>query len=179
MNLFYKLGKILTLWRRDETGVAAVEGALIFPILIFLMLATYEMGNGILADQKLIRSSQVIGDLVTRGETISDANISEAITAGELALVPNNTLTFGVDIVSIRFDNDSNPTIVWRETRNMTADADVLESVESLAEPNGGVVVTIVQYTFEPLFGDSIIGDITMQETAFTRGRASAVVYKS
>lgn len=179
MNIFIRTKLFLKSWKEDLSGIAAVEGALIFPILIFLMLATYDMGNGIVANQKLIRASQVTGDLITRERTVSNAELEEAINAGELALVPQNTATYGIDIVSIRFDDDANPVIVWRETRNMPPKADVFDAVESLAEPNGGVVVTTVQYTFEPLFGDSIIGDITMEEIAFTRGRKSAVVNRS
>ncbi len=163
-------------WIGQEDGTSAVEAALIFPILTFLMLATYDMGNAIIANQKVLRASQVTGDLVTRERTIDTAGLDEAIFAGELALIPQPTSSYGVDIVSIRFDDLANPIIVWRETRNMTANPDVLTSVASLAEANGGVVVTTIQYNFHPLFGDFIFGDIPFQEMAFTRGRKSAVV---
>jgi Flp pilus assembly protein TadG len=163
-------------WKEEKSGTAAVEAALVFPILIFLLLATYDMGNAIVTDQKVIRASQITGDLITRERTVNDAELEETIFAGELALTPQGTDSYGVDIVSIRFDALANPIIVWRETRNMTANPDVLTAIESLAEANSGVVVTTVQYSFRPLFGDFIFGDIPMQEMAFTRGRKSAVV---
>ncbi|MCF8495402.1 MAG: pilus assembly protein [Alphaproteobacteria bacterium] len=163
-------------WRRDESGLAAAEAGLIFPILLVLLLGTFDMGNALLAGQKTIRASQVTADLITRERSVTTDQITEAVEAGELALQPYATDTYGVDIVSVEFDEDAEPQIVWRETRNMTPVPDVLTAVDALAEPDGGVLVVTVQYLFEPVFSNFVIGDIAMQERAFSRGRRSAVV---
>ena len=163
-------------WLRAEDGTAAVESALVFPMLLLLLLGTFDMGNGILANQKTIRASQVVADLITRAESVSETDINEAIEAGRLAFETMTSDSYGVDVVSIRFDDDGDPAIVWRETRSMMPLADVLTRVESVAEPNGGVVVVSVEYNFEPVFAGFVIDDILMQEIAFARGRESAVV---
>ncbi len=165
-------------WALGIEGMAAVEAALIFPILLMLLLSVFDMGNGILANQKAVRASQVVADLITRARSVSDADISDAINAGELSFVPLDVATYGVDIVSVRFDDDAVPEIIWRETRNMSANANVLADVAPLAEAGEGVVVVAVQYLFEPLFSGFVIGDIPMQEVAFARGRRSATVTK-
>lgn len=175
---------ILTLlirWQHDESGVAAVEATFVFPLLSILMLGTFDMGYGILASQKVIRASQVTADLVTRESTIDSSGIDEAFWAGQLALEPFNADSYGVDIVSISFDDDATPQIEWRETRNMSANGDVLSAVEPLAEAGQGVVVVTIQYQYDPVFagfamGSFSIGVVPMQEVAFARGRKSAVV---
>jgi len=96
--------------------------------------------------------------------------------AGQLALQPFNTTTFGIDVVSIRFDEDGDPEIVWRETRNMAPSPTVLTDVSSLASPNSGVIVSTVEYLFEPAFAGFVVDAIQMQEVAFARGRKTAVV---
>lgn len=174
--MYNLIGKFAVRWAQEKDAVAAVEAALVFPLMLTLLLGTFDLGNGILTNQKVIRASQVAGDLITRERTVDDAGLEEAISASMLALVPESTSTFGIDIVSIRFDDLANPTIVWRETRNMTADPYVLDRVAPLAEAGNGVVVVLVRYDFHPIFGDFVIGDIGMQEIAFTRGRKSAVV---
>ncbi len=165
-------------WKKSEDGVAAVESALVFPILMTLLLGTFDIGNGILANQKAIRASQVVADLVTREKTITTTGIDEAVEAGELAFVPLDDSSFGVDIVSISFDSNSNPQILWRETRNMAAMADVFDRVAALAAPGTGVVVVTVQYNFAPTFSGMVVNEILMQEIAFAKGRRSAVVNK-
>ena len=172
-------GSFFRNWLRNEDGTAAVESALVFPILLMLLLGTFDMGNGILSNQKVIRASQVTGDLVTRERTVTSSSLEEAIDGGELAMQPMPTGSYGVDIVSVSFDDDGDPSIVWRETRNMPATPDILDRVASLAVPNEGVMVVVVDYTFRPLFSGFVIGDISMQEIAFTRGRKSAVVTRT
>lgn len=164
-------------WWSGEDGLAATEAAMIFPVLLVMLLGTFDMGRGILANQKTIRASQVTADLITRDREVSASDISEAIEAGELALTPYDVDAYGVEIVSIRFDDDANPEIVWSEIYgDISPNAGVLGDVASLAEPNGGVVVVSVEYLFEPVFSGFVVGDIPMRETAFARGRKSAVV---
>lgn len=166
----------LRLWIGERQGSASAEAALVFPILLVLLLGTFDMGNGVLANQKAIRASQIVADLVTRNMSVSVEEVNESITAGELAFAPMDSSSYGVDIVSIRFDDESNPEIVWRETRNMTANASVLDDVMSLAEAGNGVVVVTVRYLFEPIFAGFVVNEIPMEEVAFARGRRSAVV---
>jgi len=174
--MFVHFKSLLKIWLHREDGIAAVESALVFPILMILLLGTFDMGNGILANQKAIRASQVTADLVARNSTIDDAMLDEAIEAGQLAFQPLASDTFGVDIVSISFDDDANGVIEWRETRGMTPLSDVLVRVEDLAEAGNGVMVVAVEYEFEPIFAGFVIDNIPMQEIAFSRGRKSAVV---
>lgn len=163
-------------WRDDESAIAALESAFVFPILLVMLLGTFDMGNAILANQKTIRASQIVADLVTRTITLSADDVDEAIQAGALAYQPFNDTTYGIDIVSMRFDQDGDPIIIWRETRNMEPMDDVMERVESLADPNTGVIVVAARYTFEPIFAGFIVNEIPMKEVAFAKGRRSSIV---
>lgn len=164
-------------WIDAEDGMAAVESALVFPVMLTMLIGTFDMGRGILSNQKAVRASQVTADLVTRARSVTTADINEAVKAGELALTPFPTDSYGVEIISIRFDDDANPEIVWTEIHgNISADANVLTKVASLAAPNEGVVVVNVEYDFEPVFAGFVIDEINMRETAFALGRKSAVV---
>lgn len=174
--LKHKIMNFLKRWIDEAEALATVEAALVFPILMTILLGTFDMGNAILSNQKAIRASQVVADLVTRNMTISAAELEEAIKAGELAFAPLDSSTFGVDIVSVHFNEEAASEILWRETRNMTADADILETVVALAEADNGVVIVTTRYVFEPIFGGFIIDQIPMQERAFARGRESTVV---
>ncbi len=118
-------------------------------------------------------------DLIARTSTVDTAMINDAIDASELALDPFDTAAYGVDVVSVSFDDDANAVIEWRETRNMIPLADVLTRVEDLAQAGEGVLVVAVEYEFEPVFAGFVINDITMQEIAFARGRQGAVIERN
>ncbi|MCB1532948.1 MAG: pilus assembly protein [Alphaproteobacteria bacterium] len=175
--MLVKIRKKIRSWIECEDGMAAVESALVFPVLLTLLAGTFDMGRGILSNQKAIRASQVTADLVTRARAVTMADIDEAVEAGEQALKPFPTDSFGVEIISIRFDHDANPEIVWSELRgDISPDTEVLTKVASLAAPDEGVVVVNVEYDFQPVFAGFVVNEISMRETAFARGRKSAVV---
>lgn len=173
-----KFGSFWMLWLKEEKAIAAMEAAFVFPILLTLLLGVFDLGNAVLANQKVIRASQVVADLITRDRIVSAGDIDEAVMAGSLAIVPFDAGSYGVDIVSIRFVENDEMDVVWRETRNMTGIANLNERTAALAEDGNGVMVVTVEYLFEPLFSGFVVDHILMQETAFTRGRRSAVVCK-
>ncbi len=174
--MFFNFCKLLHRWKSEENGLAAIEAALIFPIMLVLLVGVFDAGNAILANQKTIRASQVVADLVARNNIVNSADILEAVEAGKLAFEPLDSSSYGVDIVSIRFDENANGQIVWRETVNMTPVADPLASVTALEQPDEGVVMVSVVYNYEPLFAGFVMSAFGMQETAYSRGRSSPVI---
>lgn len=188
--LFSKFTGMLGEWWRDQRAVAATEFAIIFPILFMMLLATVELGNGIMANQKTIMASQVVADLITRTEAVTNAQLSEAKAAGRLALNPFAGDSVGFDIVSLKFDPDSSdagdepdPVIVWRNTENMQgyeAEAeDIKDKVLPLALVGDGVIVVYVRFPYKSPFGQRFIGDLNMIEISYARGRKNPVVVRS
>ncbi len=174
MNNMFK--KLLARWIGEEDAIAAVEAAMIFPIMLTLFMGVYDAGFAVLANQKAIRASQVVADLITRQNIVDAGDVSEAIEAGRLAFEPLDNSSYGVDIVSVRFDEDANSEIVWRETQNMTPIPDALERVAALADEDEGVVMVSVQYQYVPKFAGFVMESFEMMEVAFSRGRSSPVV---
>ena len=153
---------------------------MVFPVLLVMMLGVFDFGQAIMCNQKTIKASQVVADLVTRNQEILDTEVDDAIDAGTLSLMPYNDETLGFDIISIRFLDDATPEIVWQETRNMTASTlpEIQERTLPLAEAGSGVVMVISEYDYRPVFAGFVADEIPMQEVAFARGRRSAVVCK-
>ncbi len=157
--------------------MAATEAAFVFPILLTLLMGLFDMGYGVLAAQKTIRASQVTADLIARHRQVTDSDIDEAIEAGMLSLVPFPTnVDYGVDVVSVRFDEDSDPQSLWCETRNMGPNETALDSLDGLGGPGEGLVVVTVQYLFHPVFVGFVVNDLMFQEVSYVRGRLTSTV---
>lgn len=173
-------------WGRDVRGLAAMEFAMVFPIMIVLLLGIIELGNGIQANQKVIASSQIVADLLTRVEEVTDEQLEDAKSAGRLALTPFDQDLVGFDIISVRYDADGadddaepDPVIVWRDTTNMDPIANIPVNVQSLALAGDGVMLVYVRFPYEPPFGTRIVGNITMIENTFSRGRTVPVITRA
>jgi len=161
---------------KDISGVSAVETAILFPVLIMMLTAVYDLGQGVVVSQKVNSASQIIGDLIARNETVTEGLITDVINAGELALVPYSNADFAYDIVSVEFDEDGDAFELWRRTFGMVATDQPLEDAFGLGVEGEGVVVVSVQYTYEPFFNEFFVGNLLMNERAFLRGRKSLTV---
>ena len=163
-------------YAQDKKGVSLVESAILFPVLFSLMMAVYDIGQGVVINQKTVSASQIIADLITRQEIVDFATVTDIVNAGELALAPYPTAEFGYDIVSVVYDEDEDPVVLWRVTDNMPPDDDAVEDSVGLGTEGEGVVVVSVVYEYTPFFSNLITGTFEMTESAFLRGRKSATV---
>jgi len=163
-------------WAREEDATALTETVILFPVLISLIMACYDLGQGILMNQKTIGASQIIGDLLTREKSVDMDGLEDIIIAGQLALEPYTTEPFGYDIVSVQFNADGDPEVLWRVTFNTEENNDAVASTEGLGGSGEGIVVVTAAYTYDPYFTNFIVDEINMREVAFLRGRQSSTI---
>lgn len=174
--LFRHAKRMLIRWRLSEAGTALTETVILFPVLISLMMGCFDLGQGILVNQKTIGASQIMADLIARNRVVTTALIDDIVNAGELALEPYNPQGLGYDIASVRFDADGDPEVLWRVTQNMPPNDAAVDSSEGLGAEGEGVVVVTTTYTYRPYFTHFVVDEINMNEVAFLRGRRSATV---
>ncbi len=163
-------------WVVEEDGVALMEAVMLFPPMVTLLMGVFDLGNGIVLSQKTITSSQVAADLVSRNRTMDTANLTDIIEGAKLPFEPFALVDFGIDVVSIEFDANQDPDILWRHTENMTPNDVAVNSVKGMAAEGEGIIIVTVRYTYVPQFAKFFTGDLEFSETAFTRGRRSATV---
>jgi Flp pilus assembly protein TadG len=169
---FFNYSKFL----KDESGMSFTETAILFPILLSMMMAVYDLGQGVVVNQKTVAASQVIADLITRNEVVNMDIVTDVVNAGELAFAPYPVDAFGYDIASVEFDEEGDPVILWRVTENMDQGDAAIESTSGLGVEGEGVVVVSVVYEYEPFFSNFVVDSISMNELAFLRGRKSLTV---
>lgn len=174
--------KVFTSWRafcRTESGSPAIEAGILFPMMLTMICGMMDVGVGIIVNMKVSNATQVVSDLVSRDTTVSDATINDAIIAGRLAMMPYDTDSYGIDVAGIQYiGTNLTPTVQWRRTQNMEANANVLQGSAGLGAQNEGVVAVTVTYNYEPFFAGSITDDISMSEESYVRGRKGLFISK-
>ena len=168
---------ILKKFKKSEDGNALVETAILFPIFLSLLMGVYDLGNGIVVNQKSIASSQIVADLVARNRELNMDTINDIVRAGRMALEPYDTSDFGYDIVSVQFDEDGDSTILWRVTENMNPNDDGITTAETILElENEGLVIVTTEFGYTPYFAEFVTDQIDMREVAFLQGRRSSLI---
>ena len=163
---------MLLRWLRRDDGNALIEAALLLPIMLTMLFGVTDIGTALMIDKKLITAAQVASDLLARHDSVTSSDIANAEEAAKLALMPYDTTPFGIDIAGVKFINASaDPTVEWRDTQNMSPNANVVNDTAGLGAENEGVIEVTVQYTYTPYFAGLITGNMPMKEVAIARGR--------
>lgn len=117
----------LTAFRRDSSGVSAIEFALIVPIFLAMYLGAMELGQGIETNKKVGRAAAMVADLVTQEkEQIKAEDLDAIMQIGESILLPYSRSRPTTVVAGIQFNN-ANPavgTVTWQKRLNGTASAD-------------------------------------------------------
>ena len=164
---------------RDDRATAAIEAGLLFPLLVLIMCGTIDIGMGCLINQKAINATQMISDLLSRSDTVSTANINDAVIAGQLAFSPYPTTSYGYDIASVQFIGTSlTPTVQWRVTNNMQPNTTITTKTAGLGQQNEGVLAVTITYTYHPIFTAFMVSPFVMTEESYARSRKGNFIQK-
>ena len=75
--------RIVNTWLKEDKGFAATEFAMIFPILFSLLMGTYDIGQAMIINQKVMSASQITADLIARSPIASAQDVNDAIEYAE------------------------------------------------------------------------------------------------
>lgn len=156
VTLFKKL--IARLWRAEK-GVAAVEFALIMPILLILYLGSVDVSQGIQADRKLASVAGTLGDLVaqTRSE-LPVSVLNDYFSASQAIMLPFDGSETSMLLTIVFVDSNGNTSVRASRGANgatpQTNNASYPLPAEITNLARGGyVVVSEAWYSYRPIVG--------------------------
>ena len=114
-----QLSRIRTQVRRlsgDSKGAAAVEFALIAPLLITLYLGTQEISLALSINKKVGRTSSAIGDLITQKDTeIAVVDLKDIMKIGAATMQPYSITKPEVWVTGIKISTAGAATVAWSQ----------------------------------------------------------------
>lgn len=154
-------------------GTAAVEAALLLPILVSTLLGMVEMTAYVEATRKAVSATQTVADLVAQDSSHTDATIQDIRNAATMVMYPLSAPTglFDMTIASVGFDSSGDPELLWADNPATTPSVNVARAA-GLGSANESVIMVTLTYTYDSLFG-FLFESRTMREEAFARPRIS------
>jgi len=184
---------MVRLYRRfiaSTRGVVAIEFAAILPVLLIMLLATFDGGNAIAVYMKVRYAAYVLASVTNQYSTvmpIQAANMTGIMSATTAVLAPYSSASVVAVISELKIAaaKATTATVRWSATQNGTA----LAAGSSVNLPTGiasststcgtypcYLILAQVSYTFTPLFGYFAKGGITLSDTAYATPRSSQCV---
>ena len=156
---------LLIRFRKDKKGLAAVEFALILPLLITLFFGVVEVSMMMSARASVTSVASVTADLVAQKSTLTPSDITNVFTAASAILYPNSVSDATIEIYSITDDNNATGKVAWSCKKVGTNAATTGPSTPPAGSTGGDVIKAgNLDANGVPQYGGSgsvIIGKIT------------------
>ncbi len=169
---------------RDRSGVAAIEFALILPVMLLLFIGSFETTNLVLASMKLEASAETAADLVaqTRVNTVLQSTDFTNITNAAkqvLTPLPTSGSQLKIAYASVTYSTGS-AVIDWHVEVNSataitTANIPNSASLANLGSQTSGstdsVIIVRLSYAYSSPISYVLNSSYTLTESAFNRPR--------
>ena len=177
--------RVRGLWN-DRSGLAAVEFAMVFPIMVVLYFGVVEFSSAIAVDRKATQVARTLSDLTSQSVSVADADLISFGQAAKAIMTPYPAQPLISSITEVYVDKATGVTRAqWSRgltigpTGDVTISAgphnpgDVVVLPTSLAVAKGTYVIwSKVNYTYTPAIGYMMSKTgVPFSDAAFTRPR--------
>lgn len=180
----------------DRSGLAAVEFAMIFPIMVVMFFGVVELSAAISADRKATLVARTLSDLTSQSVSVTDADLTNFGQAAKAIMTPYPPAPLTSSITEVYVDKVSGVARVqW--SKGLTIDTAGNVAIRTTTPRNPGDIVVLpptlvaakgtfviwseVSYKYTPAVGYLLAKTgLTFKDVAFTRPRlVLCVLYPS
>jgi Flp pilus assembly protein TadG len=165
----------------NNSGIAAVEFAMIIPLMAAMLVGTNEFAAGVAIDRKVTIMARTLSDLTSQNIAVTDTQLTNFFNAGKAVMTPYPSTPVQGTITEL-FINPSTlkARVQWSEGAAPRNKGDIVEIPDALKIAGTYLIYSEVKYKYVPSvawFMNKTDG-ITLSEISFTRPRQGlCVVY--
>lgn len=160
---------------RENKGVAALEFAIIAPLLMVpLLLGSVDLIDVMGANKRAQNATASLADVVARDTEISNAELAGLWRGLDILMYPNDPGTMEIRVTSISIINASTARVVWSEghggmTARTTGSTVALDS--RMMQVGTSIIMVEGVYKYDAPLGFLFQNEISMRHDAYRRSR--------
>ena len=154
-------------------GLAAVEFAMIAPVLVTLFFGMTEISDALNVDTKTTSVASTAADLVGQDKAICTAEMNDIFDALNAIMFPYDPAKMKVTVSSLIDAGSNQVKVAWSKTRNGTARSvnSIVSIPAGLVDTGGSVIFAEVIYSYSSPTGKLIYGAIELKDKFYLRPR--------
>lgn len=179
----------------DSRGIAAVEFALIAPLLFSLYFVTMEVSQAVETSKKVSRAASMAADLITQQQSIARTEVDAVMKIGGSVLQPYSRSVSKTFVTAIQVTDEPTPRVlvVWsRKLVDGAATPDLVKDTvttvpDALRVRNTFLIRVVTELEYKPVItwaaeSKPVLGlaaafdNISMGETYYLRPRMSQTI---
>lgn len=162
----------------DRKGAAAIEFALIFPVIFVLNVAAGEGLQAYIAQRQVAHIAATMADITAQSRTMTAAELDDVLSASTAMIHPFPTQSLQQRISSMSSNGSGTVSTDWTQKRDWASSGGPSIPNGYLAA-NESVVIADVVYDYKPTFGLFLPETIRFTKHAYVRPRLSAKVERT
>jgi Flp pilus assembly protein TadG len=164
----------------DQSGVSAVEFAILLPLMMTLYLGGVEISQAVGADRKVTLVARTTADLVAQVASVSVNDKDNIMNAGKAVLIPYDSSKLSIKLTNVTIDSTGKATVCWSQTYPTGTEAesgDVSSKIPAaLKVPSTTLIWSEVAYQYTPTIGYVVTGTLNLTDQIFMRPRLTTSV---
>ena len=190
LQTWYRARLAVTALANDGSGVAAIEFAMLVPIMLVLFFGTVIFSSGVAVDRKVTLMARTFSDLVSQNISVSSVQLQNFFNADVAIMTPYDSTPTSAIVTELYIDPTTlAPKVIWSVAYNGTnANPQVSPRGSSYVVPSfpsslavGGtyLIYSEIGYAFTPPAAGAMgfmANGIALKDVAYTRPRQSACV---
>lgn len=182
-SVFSRIRQLKTFTSKED-GVAAVEFALLLPVLLILLIGMAETTEALNHDRKVSQVASTLADLVSQSQELTRLEVDDLMWSARTIMFPYAAGPMTNVVASVGFDARGKATVLWsvgnRQYRPWPTGTEPPISIPAVVKiPNSTVIVGMSTYNYVPMFASLAQGifprakSMTFEDIYFLRPRLS------
>ena len=163
---------------RDNSASAAVEFAVIVPIMLTLFFGVVEFSSGVAVDRKVTLVARTLSDLTSQSTSVTDTDLTNFTITGKAIMTPYATAPLNSTISELYVDPATLTAKVKWSKGTAPRGIDTTVSIPAALQIGGTYLIYAeVNYKYVPAVGYVMnkLG-VTLSDFTYTRPRQSSCV---
>ncbi|MBY0564186.1 MAG: pilus assembly protein [Hyphomonadaceae bacterium] len=158
---------------RARGGLAALEFAILLPMMVFLLFGAVELIDVLGANRRVENTASSLADVVSRDTEVTDDEVDGLWAALGLLMTPDNPATLNIRITSVSVENATTARVVWSEGRNMAPRPanSTVTLPNGIMRPGTSIIMAEAEYLYTWPLGLVMSGTMTLEHTVYRRSR--------
>jgi Flp pilus assembly protein TadG len=178
MRIWLRMRRLVIELRGAKNGVAAVEFAMIVPMMLVLFFGTNEFASGVAVDRKVTLMARTLSDLTSQNTSVTDTQLTNFFNAANSMMTPYSATPVKATITELYIDPTTlQAKVQWSKGAAARGSGTTVSVPTALQVGGTYLIYSEVTYNYVPIVGYVMAkAGINLSDSTFTRPRQSSCV---
>lgn len=157
-----------------KKGSAAVEFAIIAPMMLFLLFGSVDLLDALNINKRVQNAAASIADVVARDTEVSQSEVDNYWAALDVLMFPTDGDGVQIRISSVRIQSSSTATVVWSRGHggfSPRMENSTVSLPAAMMTPGTSIIMTETKFDYRSPLGFLMPAPVTLTHNAYRRSR--------